>query len=161
MSKLRLDAFPPGWVEKLFDTYDANPDKNMRIVRLDTAAMCSHKNLARLGDDIVTQHSTKQFSIMMFSIASISIIALLVMFFIIGISLSTYVIFVAYMAALGKYYLERCRHVFEKQKYAGSVLVEVCNIVLIENESDINDTLQSRITELQNVNNRLRHTRVD
>lgn len=149
------ESLPKHWVDLLFDVRDVNKEKGMRIVRLNMLEMTNYESLSRLGDAIVDKYDTRSFSIVMIGIVIVSIAMLLTMVVTTGITVSLYLVFVAYMTALGKYYLTHCRHMLEKQKYAVSVLVELCNVVLIENESDINKTLRARIAQLQTMNGNL------
>lgn len=149
------ETLPERWVGLLFDVQDVNKEKGMRIVRLNMLEMTDHKSLSLLGNAIVDKYDTRTFSITLAVIAAVSIAMLLALVLTTGITVAMYIVFVAYMTVLGQYYLAHCRHMLEKQKYAVSVLVEVCNVVLIENESDINKSLRARIVQLQTMNGNL------
>lgn len=130
------EALPCGWSSMLFDTYDTNPNKRQRIIRLDTAVICNSDNLTKLTNDIIESHDTRKFSITI-SILAIITTALFIGYCIINtLDPIVYLIYVLAMAMSGKYYITHLYLQLEKQKYASSVLIELCNIVLIENESN-------------------------
>ena len=130
------EALPPGWPNMLFDTYDTNPDKSQRVVRLDSAVICNPDNLTKLTNDIIESHCTRKFSITISILAIISTVLFIGYCIVNTLDPIVYLIYVLGMAMTGKYYITHLYLQIEKQKYASSVLIELCNVVLIENESN-------------------------
>ena len=130
------EALPCGWPSMLFDTYDANPNRHQRVVRLDAAVICNPDNLTKLTSDIIESHDTRKFSI------KISLFAIFTTVLFLGYSVMNtldpivYLIYVLGMAMTGRYYTTYLHLQIEKRKYASSVLIELCNVVLIKNESN-------------------------
>lgn len=151
------EALPIQWIGMLFDTYDTNPNKNQRVVRLDTVAMCNPDNLTNLTNDIIVAHDTHRFSRNMLLFVIISSIAFLAYMILTHVDSVVYFVYLIYLAALGKYYITALYLELEKQKYAGSVMVEICNIVLIEHESNRSSEYMRMLNQLKSTPEHYHH----